>query len=98
VSGLTVHLTGTNEAHESVNLTTTGFNGSYSFTRLLPGVCNITITPPRGLRNDFTTTTGARDDITLGVDQTIAGLDFGLLLPKHHHHRGNHGEPSGDDH
>jgi hypothetical protein len=97
VSGLTVTLTGTNEAGQAVNLTTTtSFNGSYSFTGLLPGVYNVTITPPRGLRNDFTTPTGARDDITLGVDQTIAGLDFGLLLPGHHHHHHEHGDPWGD--
>jgi hypothetical protein len=98
VSGLTVHLTGTNEAHEAVSLTTTtGFNGSYSFTGLLPGVYNITITPPRGLRNDFTTPTGSRDDITLGADQTLTGLDFGLLLPGQHRHRGEQGDSGGDD-
>jgi hypothetical protein len=65
---------------------------------LLPGVYTITITPPPGLRNDFTTPTGARDGITLGVDQTIAGLDFGLLLPGHHHHRAEQGAPAGRHH
>jgi hypothetical protein len=87
VSGLTVHLTGTNEAHQTVNLTTkTAFDGSYSFTGLLPGVYDITITPPDGLENDFTTPTGARDHITLGAGQTIADLDFGLVHGHNHHH------------
>ena len=98
VSGLTVQLTGTNEAGEAVNLsTTTSFNGSYSFTGLLPGVYNITIGHVSGLRNDFTTPTGARDDITLGVDQTISGLDFGLVHGHHHHHQAEHGESAGHD-
>ena len=95
VSGLTVTLTGTNDAGQMVNLTTTtSYNGSYSFTGLLPGDYAVTVTPPKGLRNDFTTPTGTRDDITLGVDQTIGNLDFGFLLPGRHHHHDDHGHDS----
>jgi hypothetical protein len=90
VSGLTVYLTGITEANETVNLTTTTrSNGSYSFTGLLPGVYTITIARVPGLRNDFATPTGSRDDIALDVDQTITGLSFGLL-PEHHHHHYHH--------
>ena len=95
VSGLTVHLAGTNEAGQTVNLTTTtSYNGSYSFSGLLPGTYTITVTPPAGLRNDYTTPTGTRDDITLGVDQTIGDLNFGFLLPARHHHRADHDHDS----
>ena len=88
VAGVTVTLTGTNEAGQAVTLTTTtGSDGSYSFAGLLPGVYSIKIAPVEGLRNDFTTPDGERDDIALGVDQTIDGLDFGLLVHGHHHHR-----------
>jgi hypothetical protein len=91
VSGLTVTLTGTNSVNgQAVHLaTTTSFNGSYSFTDLLPGSYRITITVPPGLQNDFTTPTGTIADISLGADQTIGGLNFGFLVPGstgHHHH------------
>jgi hypothetical protein len=86
ISGVTVTLTGTNEANQTVHLTTkTAFDGTYSFTGLLPGTYDVTIAPVPGLRDDFTTPTGARDDITLGAGQTIAGLDFGFLVHGHHH-------------
>jgi hypothetical protein len=91
VSGLTVHLTGTNEVGQKINLTTTtNYEGAYSFAGLLPGTYTISITPPLGLRNDFTTPTGQRTDITLGADQMISDLDFGLLLPGPHQHGGHH--------
>jgi hypothetical protein len=97
ISGLTVTLTGVNSInHQAVNLTTkTAFDGSYSFTDLLPGTYTITITTPPGLQNDFTTPLGTID-LTVGADQTIDGLDFGFLIPGHHHHHGGHGG-GGDD-
>jgi hypothetical protein len=92
LSGLTVTLTGISSVnHQAVNLTTTtSYDGSYSFTGLLPGTNTRTIAPAPGLQNDFTTPTGTTDDITLGADQTIGGLDFGFLVPGHtgHHHNG----------
>jgi hypothetical protein len=98
VSGATVFLTGTNEAGETVHLTTTtNANGTYSFTGLLPGTYDIRIAHVSGLRDDFTTPHGTRDDITLGVDQTLGGLDFGFVT-EHHHHRGDQGEGNGQDH
>jgi hypothetical protein len=86
LDGLTVHLTGKNEAGEVVDLTTkTGLNGSYSFAGLLPGTYNITIEAVPGL-HDFTEPGNAIDGIHLGADQTISGLDFGFELSGHHHH------------
>jgi hypothetical protein len=83
VSGLLVTLTGINSVNEqSVTLTTvTSFNGSYSFSGLLPGTYNLTVTAPPGLQNDFTTPTGSIDNIMLGADQTIFHLNFGFLVP-----------------
>jgi hypothetical protein len=87
VAGLIVTLTGTNSVNEqSVDLTTTtNRNGFYSFAGLLPGSYTITVTAPPGLHNDFTTPTGSIDDIVLGPDQTIGGLDFGFLIGHRHH-------------
>jgi hypothetical protein len=101
VSGLTVTLTGTNSINgQAVHLTTTtSFDGSYSFTGLLPGTYTITITTPPGLQNDFTTPTGTIANVTLGADQTIRGLDFGFLIPgfhRHHHNGSSDGLDSGD--
>jgi hypothetical protein len=89
MSGLIVSLTGINSVnHQAANLTiTTGFHGSRSSAGLLPGTYTITITPAPGLQNDFTMPTGAIDDITLGTDQTIGGLDFGFLVPGYAGHR-----------
>jgi hypothetical protein len=83
VSGLVVTLTGTNSVNgQTVTLTTTtSYNGTYSFAGLLPGTYTITIATPPGLQNDFTTPTGTIDNINLGADQTIGGLDFGFLRP-----------------
>jgi hypothetical protein len=81
VSGLTVTLTGFDEFGQAVNrTTTTAFNGTYSFTGLLPGNYTITITPPAGTENDFTTSTGSLDDITLHGGEHIKDLDLGLLI------------------
>ena len=85
LSGVTVTLTGTNEANQLIDVTTTtAADGTYSFTGLIPGTYTITVTPVDGLNNDFTTPNGERDDISLGVGQTIDSLDFGLM-PGHHH-------------
>jgi hypothetical protein len=82
--GVTVFLTGINEANQAVSLqTTTALDGSYSFSGLLPGVYTITIAPVNNLQNDFVTPNGARDGIDLGVDQTIGDLDFGLVHGNH---------------
>jgi hypothetical protein len=86
VSGVTVTLTGTNEVNQLISLTTTtASDGSYSFAGLLPGSYTITIAHVRHLENDITTPNGTRD-VTLGVNQALADLDFGLV-PNH----GNHG-------
>jgi hypothetical protein len=92
VSALTVTLTGINSVDgQTVSLTTaTSFDGSYSFTGLLPGTYTITITPAGGLQNDFTTPTGTIADITLGADQMVGGLDFGFLVPGHQQHHHGH--------
>jgi hypothetical protein len=92
VSGLTDTLTGISSVnHQAVSLTTTtSYDGSYSFTGLIPGTNTRTITPAPGLQTDFTTPTGTIGDITLGADQTIGGLDFGVLVAGYtgHHHNG----------
>jgi phosphatidylinositol-3-phosphatase len=73
-AGLTIVLTGTNDANQVVYLTTTtAADGSYTFTGLLPGTYNVTVP-------------GAKKDpgisgIKLGVGQTLGDLDFSLLGP-----------------
>jgi hypothetical protein len=90
VAGVTVTLTGTNNANQAINLTTTtNARGFYSFLGLLPGVYKITIALPADLRDDSVTPT-SRDDITLGVDQTITDLNFVLHHGHHHHHGDGH--------
>jgi hypothetical protein len=92
VGGVLVTLTGTNEAGQTINLTTTTTpNGTYSFTNLLPGSYTITITPVDGLQNDSATPTGSRD-VTLQPDQVLGELNFGLV-PNHGRHLGDgHGK------
>jgi hypothetical protein len=98
LSGVTVTLTGINEAGQTVNITTmTAADGSYSFAGLLPGTYTITISHVKGLHNDFTTPTGTRGNITLGADQTLADLNFGLV-PNHGHHRAEGHEHSSHGH
>jgi hypothetical protein len=93
LSGVTVTLTGINNAGEVVKLTTkTAADGSYSFDGLLPGVYSITVSHVKGLHNDDATPSGTRD-VVLGVDQTLSDQDFGLLHNHgHHHHRGDGGD------
>jgi hypothetical protein len=74
VAGLTIVLTGTNAAGQVVNLTTTtGADGSYTFTGLLPGTYTVTA---QGTKKDV-----GISDITLAVGQTLLDEDFSLLGP-----------------
>ena len=74
VAGLTIVLTGTNDANQVVNLTTTtGADGSYTFTGLLPGTYKVTV---QGAKKDI-----GISRITLGVGETLSDEDFSLLGP-----------------
>jgi hypothetical protein len=82
VAGLTILLTGFNDAHQAVHLTTTtAADGSYNFTGLLPGRYSVTV---RGAED-----VGIRG-ITLGVGQTLSDEVFSLL--------GHEGKEGGDRH
>jgi len=74
VGGLTVVLTGVNDAGQTITLTTTtAADGSYLFTGLLPGTYNVTVLGTKkhvGISN-----------ITLGVGQALLDEDFSLLGP-----------------
>ena len=73
-AGLTLVLTGVNDAGQDITLTTTtGSDGSYSFSGLLQGTYVVTVQDakkPIGISS-----------ITLGVDQTLSNQDFSLLGP-----------------
>ncbi len=77
-AGLTIVLTGINDAGQPFTLTTTtAADGSYSFTGLLPVLPGTTYS---------VTVQGAKKDIgisgiTLGVGQDLTGEDFSLLGP-----------------
>ncbi|HZY60329.1 MAG TPA: carboxypeptidase regulatory-like domain-containing protein, partial [Candidatus Binataceae bacterium] len=74
VPGLTIVLTGTNDANQVIHLTTTtGADGSYSFTGLLPGTYKVTV---QGAKKDI-----GISSITLGVGETLGAEDFSLLGP-----------------
>jgi hypothetical protein len=74
VAGQTIVLTGVNDAGQAITLTTTtGADGSYTFTGLLPGTYSVTV---RGTKKHV-----GIDHITLGVGQTLDGEDFSLLGP-----------------
>jgi hypothetical protein len=74
VAGLTIVLTGVNDAGQDVFLTTTtGADGSYTFTGLLPGTYSVTV---QGAKKDI-----GIGRITLGVGQTLSDEDFSLLGP-----------------
>jgi hypothetical protein len=74
VAGLTIEITGINDANEVVHpTTTTGADGTYTFTGLLPGTYHVTVL-------------GAKKGIgitrtTLGVGETLSNEDFSLLGP-----------------
>lgn len=76
-AGITLLLTGINDAGQKVSLTTTTNNdGSYTFSGLLPGTYDVTVQGARkhiGIRN-----------ISLGVGQTLNHEDFSLLGPDCH--------------
>jgi hypothetical protein len=77
VAGLTIELTGTNDAGQPVTLTTTtNADGSYTFTGLLPGTYNVTVP---GAKKDIGIT-----GIKLKVGQTLLDEDFSLLGPNSH--------------
>jgi len=79
VPNVTVTLTGLNEAGQSISLTTTtAADGTYSFSGLLPGFYTVTISSVSGFQNDSATPNGSQD-VSLGVDQIIGDLDFGLV-------------------
>jgi hypothetical protein len=74
VAGLTVVLTGTNNANQAISLTTTtGADGSYTFAGLLPGTYSVTA---QGTRKDV-----GIHGITLGVGETLGQENFSLLGP-----------------
>lgn len=73
-AGLTIVLTGINDAHQTIFLTTTtGADGSYSFAGLLPGTYSVTVL---GAKKHV-----GISDISLGVGATLGGEDFSLLGP-----------------
>ncbi len=94
ISGLTVTLTGTAGDGTTVNLTTTtGPDGSYSFTNLKPGTYTVTFTKPTGTAftgqdngtddkdSDASPTTGSTTAITLVSGQNNTTVDAGVTRP-----------------
>jgi hypothetical protein len=70
VPGLTAVLTGTDDAHQAVHLTTkTVRHGSYSFAGLLPGTYSVTVQGKKHV---------GIGDINLGVGQALTGENFSL--------------------
>jgi len=73
-AGLTVVLTGINDANQTIYITTTtGADGSYSFSGLLPGSYSVSVL---GVKKHV-----GISGITLGVGETLGGEDFSLLGP-----------------
>ena len=74
MAGLTLVLTGINDAGQDVSLTaTTDDEGSYSFSGLLPGTYEISV---QGAKKDV-----GISSIELGAGQTLSHEDFSLLGP-----------------
>jgi hypothetical protein len=74
VAGLTIVLTGINDAGQTVSITTTtGDDGSYTFTGLLPGTYSITV---QGAKKNV-----GISNINLGVGESLLDEDFSLLGP-----------------
>jgi hypothetical protein len=77
VGGLTIVLTGLNDANQVVYVTTTtAADGSYSFTGLLPGTYKISVL---GAKKDI-----GISNISVGVGQTLDHEDFSILGPNSH--------------
>jgi hypothetical protein len=76
-AGLTIVLSGINDAGQQISLTTTtDVDGSYSFDGLLAGTYTVTV---QGAQKDV-----GISDITLGAGQTLSHEDFSLLGPNSH--------------
>src|SRR5262249_50373408 len=74
MAGLTIVLTGINDANQVVYITTTtGADGSYTFSGLLPGTYNVTVL---GAKKHI-----GINGITLGDGETLSGEDFSVLGP-----------------
>lgn len=94
IIGLTVTLTGTAGDGTPINQnTTTGTDGSYSFTNLKPGTYTVTFTKPTGTAftgedngtddkdSDASPITGSAAGIPLVSGQNITTIDAGVLRP-----------------
>jgi uncharacterized surface anchored protein len=90
IAGVTVTLTGSDNMGDSVSVTTTtGSNGSYSFTGVFPGTYDITETPPAGYLPGAvtagslggTTASYATDNIAVSSGQTGNNYNFGEVQP-----------------
>jgi hypothetical protein len=74
VPGLTIVLTGINDANQVISLTTTtDSNGSYTFIGLLPGTYTVTV---QGAKKDI-----GISNINIGVGQALTDEDFSILGP-----------------
>jgi hypothetical protein len=74
VGGVTLVLTGLNDANQLITITTTtAADGSYSFTGLLPGTYSISV---QGAKKDI-----GISKIVLGAGETPSDVDFSLLGP-----------------
>jgi hypothetical protein len=84
VARLTLVLTGTNDAHQTVTrTTTTGADGSYTFTGLLPGTYSVMVL---GEKKDV-----GISHITLGVGEELSGADYSSVGPIARNRRASRG-------
>jgi sarcosine oxidase gamma subunit len=90
IAGLTITLMGTNDLGQSVDVTTTtGSNGTYSFTNLRPGTYSVTETPPAGYTTEpgdvgslgGTAGTELVSSVILMQDETGTNYNFGQYQP-----------------
>jgi hypothetical protein len=90
-AGLTVTLKGTDDLGQTVlRTTTTALDGTYSFTGLLAGTYEITVTPAPGTKSE----PADRDHIVLHSGHTKDNVNFSLVALDHHHH---HHDGDGSD-
>jgi uncharacterized repeat protein (TIGR01451 family) len=81
LDGVTVTLTGGNLGAGSL-VDTTGADGIYGFTDLYPGDYTVTVTPTGDLDGDeFSTTGGSVQTVTVVSGQTDDTIDFGYAEP-----------------